>query len=245
MDLFDFIPFRNEMAKVYHGLLDNATHTSETPVFSELKVRRYECPLDAVTALISTKIESWVGWSLMNQKTAVGGMKTIRAEVSSLALLGMKIDLTFGLLEETDVNGRRITTVNGKAHTRIDSKGDLGESRRMLRMMLFALDVEFRKQMVRDEDYAYRSLDPNGANSAFQQLFDDTKLEHRKSTPKAKTIELKKSSRKEVPFTPAAKAASPTGASPSDRNGSATDPPMEDDKPSKPKVTVISLKKNS
>lgn len=245
MDLFDFIPFRNEMAKVYHGLLDNATHTSETPVFSELKVRRYECPLDVVATLINEKIESWVGWNLKNQKTAVGGMKTIRAEVYSFALLGMKIDLTFGLIEETDVNGRRITTVNGKAHTRIDSKGDLGESRRMLRMMLSALDFEFRKQIVRDEDYAYRSLDPHGTNSAFQQLFDETKLEHRKSTPKAKTIEMKKSFRKEVPFTPAAKAADTTEDSPSDRNGPVTPPVPVADMPSKPKITVISLKKNS
>lgn len=245
MDLFDLIPFRNEMAKVYHGLLDNATHTSENPVFSELKVRRYECSLENVSEFINAKIESWVGWSLKNQKTAVGGMKSIRAEVSSFALLGMKIDINFGLLEETDVNGRKITTVNGKAHTRIDSKGDLGESRRMLRMMLSALDFEFRKQIVKDEDYAYRSLNPNGANATFQQLFDETKLEHRKSTPTAKTIELKKSSKKEVPFTPAAKAADAAEATPSDLNGSATAPAPVADNPSKPKITVISLKKNS
>ncbi|MCE1275007.1 MAG: hypothetical protein LWW75_10890, partial [Chlorobiales bacterium] len=77
MDLFDFIPFRNEMAKVYHGLTDNATHTSENPVFDELRVRRYECPIDTIADFITEKIENWVGWNLKNQKTAVGGMKTI------------------------------------------------------------------------------------------------------------------------------------------------------------------------
>ncbi|UWX58624.1 hypothetical protein NY406_05000 [Chlorobaculum sp. MV4-Y] len=191
MDLSSFLPFRDEMVKVYHCLTNNATHTSEKPVFSELKVRRYSCPLENVSDFITNKIEGWVGWELKSQKTAVGGMKTIRAEVSSFALLGMKIDVTFGLVEETDINGRKITTVNGKAHTRIDSKGDLGESRRMLRMMLASLDFEFRPQIVHEDEYVHRSIDPKNSNAAFQQLFDESTLEHRPSTPKAKSIELK------------------------------------------------------
>ncbi|NTU68553.1 MAG: hypothetical protein HGB02_06715 [Chlorobiaceae bacterium] len=251
MDLFDFIPFKDEMAKVYQGLMENATHTSETPVFSELRVRRYAVPIETIAEFTTRKVEHWVGWNLKNQKTAVGGMRSIRAEVSSFALLGMKIDITFGLLEETDVNGLKITTVNGKAHTRIDSKGDLGESRRMLRMMLSALDFEFKRQIVKDEDYSYRSLDPKGATGAFQQLFDDTKLEHRPSSPKAKTIEFKKTPRKEVdlhsaggdgnevPATRSANAPEPNGSV------SATAAVDEAPKPAKPKITVISLKKNS
>jgi hypothetical protein len=255
MDLLDFIPFRNEMAKVYHGLTDNATHTSEKPVFDELRVRRYDCPIDTISDYIVEKIENWVGWNLKNQKTAVGGMKTIRAEVTSFALLGMKIDITFGLVEEKDINGRPITTVNGKAHTNIDSKGDLGESRRMLRMMLATLDFEFRRQIVSESDYAYRSLDPSGANAASQQLFDETKLEHRPSNPKPKKIELKKSDKQEIKLnkpgsTPeTVSAASPEQPSSSEPNGSAVAAPQagEDsaNKPSKPKITVISLKKNS
>ncbi len=248
MDLFDFIPFRDEMAKVYHGLMENATHTSENPVFSELKVRRYAVPIGTVAEFIMQKIEHWVGWSLKNQKTAVGGMRSIRAEVSSFALLGMKIDITFGLLEETDVNGLKITTINGKAHTRIDSKGDLGESRRMLRMMLSSLDFEFRRQVVKESDYTYRSLDPNGATGAFQQLFDETRLEHRPSSPKAKTIEFKKPARQEIQLSsnngsgiPAAEPAADTASAP-EQNGS---PTAEAAKPAKPKITVISLKKNS
>ncbi|NTV01205.1 MAG: hypothetical protein HGB04_00265 [Chlorobiaceae bacterium] len=249
MDLFDFIPFKDEMAKVYHGLMENATHTSENPVFSELRVRRYAAPIEVIAGFITEKIEHWVGWSLKNQKTAVGGMRSIRAEVSSFALLGMKIDITFGLLEETDVNGLKITTVNGKAHTRIDSKGDLGESRRMLRMILSALDFEFRRQIINDSDYAYRSLNPNGASGAFQQLFDETRLEHRPSNPKAKTIEFKKAAKQEIQLT----TSKSNGAQASDQaaapesNGSASAPAAGEEapKPAKPKITVISLKKNS
>jgi hypothetical protein len=257
MDLFDFLPFRDEMVKVYHCLTNNATHTSETPVFSELKVRRYACPIDDIANFIIHKAENWVGWSLKNQKTAVGGMKTIRTEVSSFALLGMKIDVTFGLMEENDINGRKITTVNGKAHTRIDSRGDLGESRRMLRMMLSALDFEFRPHILSENDYAYRSPDPKGAAAAFQQLFDETKLEHRPSTPTAKSIELKKPAKQAIEFKSSRKSNEPAtsvaqtvqSGVPATANGSpaTSSAPAEEGahKPSKPKITVISLKNNS
>ncbi|NTU53259.1 MAG: hypothetical protein HGA97_06095 [Chlorobiaceae bacterium] len=256
MDLFNFLPFRDEMVKVYHCLTDNATHTSENPVFIELKVRRYACPLDDVADFISSKSEHWVGWSLKNQKTAVGGMKTIRSEVSSFALLGMKIDVTFGLVEETDINGRTMTTVNAKAHTRIDSRGDLGESRRMLRMMLSALDFEFRPQIISEDDYTFRSRDPKSSASAFQQLFDETVLEHRPSLQKAKTIEVKKTAKQAIEFKssrksaePAATSSAPTTTVPLVANGApaSTASPVgeETPKPSKPKITVISLKNNS
>jgi len=62
--------------------------------------------------------------------------------------------------------------------------------------MLGALDFEFRKQVVKDEDYQYRSLDPKGAAAACQQIFNEARLQknHKKieSTPKAKAIEFKK-----------------------------------------------------
>ena len=274
MDPFSFLPFRDEMVKVYHGLTSNATHTSDKPVFAELKVRHYAAPSNEVSEVIVNKIESWVGWSLKSEKTAVGGMKSIRAEVSSFALLGMKIDVTFGLIEETDVNGLKITTVNAKAHTRIDSRGDLGESRRMLRMMLASLDFEFRPQILSEDDYVLRSLDPKNSSSAFQQLFDETKLEHRSSNPKPKTIELKKPAKQSIELKkpskqtielkkPAAKqtiefkssrnggetAKAPEPISPI-QNGTPAETPAstgqeEAKKPSRPKITVVSLKKNS
>ncbi|NTU58229.1 MAG: hypothetical protein HGB00_04830 [Chlorobiaceae bacterium] len=255
MDLFSFIPFRDEMVKVYHGLTDNATHTSDNPVFNELKIRRYDSAMEDVADVIIEKMEHWVGWSLKDQKTAVGGMKSIRGEVSSFALLGMKIDITFGLMQETDINGRPITTVNGKAHTRIDSKGDLGESRRMLRMMLSSLDFEFRPQIIHEDDYIFRSLDPKGAATAFQNLFDETRLEHRPSNPKAKSIEFKKPGKQAIEFKSSRnsgdliqKPATPQAVA-AEQNGSSapTAAPVGDaaQKTSKPKITVISLKKNS
>jgi hypothetical protein len=255
MDLFYFVPFRDEMVKVYHCLTDNATHTSENPVFNELKVRRYDCPIDDIADFILHKMEHWVGWSLKDNKTAVGGMKSIRGEVSSFALLGMKIDVSFGLVEETDVNGRKITTVNGKAHTRIDSKGDLGESRRMLRMMLSGLDFEFRPQIIHEDDYIFRSLDPKGSSAAFQQLFDETRLEHRPSNPKAKSIEFKKPAKQAIEFKSSRTSGDQVQISTSsqavaaEQIGSSATPstPSGDNtqKPAKPKITVISLKKNS
>jgi len=195
MDLTDFIPFKTEFAKAYHGLTGNATHTSESPVFNELKVRRYDLSAEEVSEFIIDKIERWVGWNFKNEKTAVGGMRVVRAEVFSFALLGMKIDVTFGLHEEKDVNGRFITTVNAKALTNIESKGDLGESRRVIRMMLGALDFEFRRNIINEEDYHYRSIDPKGSTAAFQQIFDEAKLQNQKKpdgSPKTKTIEFKK-----------------------------------------------------
>ncbi|HWQ25304.1 MAG TPA: hypothetical protein VN367_00850 [Chlorobaculum sp.] len=255
MDLFSFVPFRDEMVKVYHCLTDNATHTSENPVFNELKVRRYDCPIDDIADFIILKMDHWVGWSLKDHKTAVGGMKTIRGEVSSFALLGMKIDVSFGLVEETDVNGRKITTVNGKAHTRIDSKGDLGESRRMLRMMLAGLDFEFRPQIIHEDDYIFRSLDPKGASAAFQQLFDETRLEHRPSNPKAKSIEFKKPAKQAIEFKSSRSSgdqvqlSATAQAVAAEQNTSSSTPSAlageSVQKPAKPKITVISLKKNS
>jgi hypothetical protein len=197
MDLTDFIPFKTEFAKAYHGLTGNATHTSELPVFNELKVRRYEAAAEDISSFIIEKTDRWVGWNFKNEKTAVGGMTVIRAEVFSFALLGMKIDVSFGLHEEKDVNGRFITTVNAKALTNIESKGDLGESRRVIRMMLGALDFEFYKKIINEEDYRYRSVDPQGSTAAFQHIFDEAKLQNQKrvdGAPKAKAIEFKKKS---------------------------------------------------
>lgn len=260
MDLTDFIPFKTEFAKAYHGLTDNATHTSETPVFNELKVRRYEAPTAEISDFILEKIDRWVGWNFKNEKTAVGGMTVIRAEVFSFALLGMKIDVTFGLHEERDVNGRFITTVNAKALTNIESKGDLGESRRVIRMMLGALDFEFRKNIISEEDYLYRSVDPKGPAAAFQHIFDEAKLQNQKKpdgSPKAKAIEFKKKSPVQtIPLKIAGRNASEEPAKQNDstltaqaQNGSvppaavqsAQESPVEA-KPARPKFTIITKK---
>jgi len=260
MDLTDFIPFKTEFTKAYHGLTGNATHTSEKPVFSELKVRRYETSAAEISEFIVEKIERWVGWGFKNEKTAVGGMTVIRAEVFSFALLGMKIDVTFGLHEEKDVNGRPITTVNAKALTNIESKGDLGESRRVIRMMLGAIDFEFHKKIINEEDYAYRSVDPKGSTAAFQHIFDESKLQNQKKpdgAPKAKNIEFKKKSpvqtiplkiiSKDTNEDPAQKKDSAT--SDQLKNGSTLDSAAKDalespsdSKPSRPKFTIITKK---
>ena len=247
MDLLDFVPFRNELNKAYHGLTDNANQTSENPVFDELKVRRFAKPLKEAADFIVDKIEHWVGWNLTSKKTSVGGMMMIRAEVFSFALLGTKITVTFGLSEEIDRSGMPITTINSKAETEIESRGDLGESRRVIRMVLSALDFEFRKFHVKDDEYLFRSLDPKGQTQALQELFDNAALQ-------SKPVEEKKKTTKQaisIPFKPAAKSngASPKAAS-SEKNEESVNPAASGDssgsekKPSKSKVKVIKLKNN-
>ncbi len=249
MDLLDFIPFQTEFNKTSFGLTTNASHTSENPVFSELKVRRYDRPAAEISEFITTKIDHWVGWNLKSEKTAVGGMTSIRALVNSFLLFGMTIDVHFGLLEERDINGRLITTVNAKAVTHIESKGDLGESRRVIRMMLGALDFDFRSFAIKQEDYRYRSLDPEGSAAAFQQIFNEARIQHEKKpqgTPKATAIEFKKNPAPQtIPLRKSSSATDPSAPITTPdadlQNGSAQTP--EEPKPSKPKVMIISMKK--
>ena len=257
MDLSELIPFKNEFNKTYYGLKSNATHTSEHPLFHELKVRRYDLPIGEITEFILTKINHWVGWNLIYEKTAVGGMTAIRAEVSSFLLFGLKINITFGLLEEKDVNGRLITSVNAKAETQIESRGDLGESRRVIRMMLGALDFEFRNKILSEEAYQFRSLDAKGAAAESQQLFNEAKLQTTavsEGAPKAKAIEFKKrppvqtiqltSSSKSHETVPASAPLSATA----EQNGSSVsfpdvDPTVDQARASKPKIMIVTSKK--
>jgi len=232
MDLLDLLPFRKEMAKAYYGLTDNATHTSVSPIFPELKVRRFAKKTDEISEYITSKIDQWVGWDLRSKKTAVGGMTVIQAEVSSFALLGIKIKITLGLLEETDCKGERITTINAKAETQIESKGDMGESRRMIRMILESTDSEFAGSTLTEDEYFLRSLDAEGPAAAFQQIFNQAELRHTKKPSgraKATTIEFRKAPSKQViDIKPSTKKAEPPATPSSTR----------------PKVTVITTKKS-
>ncbi len=245
MDLLDFVPFRNELNKAHHGLTDNTNQTSEHPVFEELKVRRFSKPAKEVADFIAEKIEHWVGWNLRSKKTSVGGMTMIRTEVSSFALLGTKITATFGLSEEIDRNGQPIATINAKAKTEIDSRGDLGESRRVIRMVLAALDFEFRKFHIKDDEYLFRSLDPKGQTQAMQELFDNANFQTKPSEEK------KKPAKQAIPFKSAAKSngASPTASSSEKTETSAStaaaagESSASEKKPSRAKVKVIKLKK--
>ncbi|MEI6691799.1 MAG: hypothetical protein WCL43_03660 [Chlorobium sp.] len=260
MDLFDLIPFKSEFTKAYYGVTSNATHTSEQPIFHELKVRRYDRSEAEISEFILTKIDHWVGWNLRNEKKAVGGMTSIRAEVSSFILFGMKINISFGLLEETDINGRLITSVNAKAETQIESRGDLGESRRAIRMMLGAVDFEFRNTIIKEEDYQYRSLDTKGAAAAFQQVFNEAQLQTTKQTegtPKAKTIEFKKRPAVQtIQLKPSIKSDDAPLASASvldadEHNELSATPPdsaipaiaVEQAKPARPKIMIVTSKK--
>jgi len=258
MELIDFLPFKSEFTKASHGLTTNATHTSEKPVFDELKVRRYDKPVINISEFILNKIDHWIGWNLISEKTAVGGICTIRAEISSFILFGLKINITFGLFEEKDINDRFITTVNVKAETHIESRGDLGESRRAIRMMLGALDFEFRKEQITEEDYQYRSRDTQGATAASQQMFNDAQLQHKtkpEGTTKATTIEFKKKPAVQtIQLKPTLKSNEPPLAetplsgeiiqNDSMKNDNVTDITDTETKPSKPKIIIVTTKKN-
>ncbi len=256
MDLLYLLPFKTELNKAYQGLTSNATHTSEEPVFHELKVRRYDKPLAEISEFITNKIDRWVGWNLLSEKTTVGGMVAIRADVSSFILFGMKINITFGLLEEKDIDGALMTSVNAKAETQIESRGDLGESRRAIRMMLGAMDFEFRREIINEEDYHYRSVDAKGHSAEAQQIFNEAQLQQKKKiegTPKASTIEFKKRPPIEIQLKPSVKTDTPAPAAPSasypvEQNGAAvssTDVEMnpEQTRPQKPKIMIVTSKK--
>jgi hypothetical protein len=257
MELIDFLPFRSEFNKACYGLTTNATHTSENPVFNELKVRRYDKPVADISEFVLSKVEHWLGWTLISEKTAVGGMNTIRAEVSSFILFGLKINVTFGLLEEKDINGRMITTVNAKAETRIESRGDLGESRRAIRMILGAMDFEFRTEQIAEKDYQYRSLDTKGSAAASQQIFNEAQLQQHKqpeSSQKGTAIEFKKKPAiQTILLKPTAKIEVPTltdtPLSVADiQNGSSASLPAapvtaEETRPQKPKIMFVTTNK--
>jgi hypothetical protein len=256
MDLFDFIPFRSEFDKAYYGLTSNATHTSEKPVFDELKVRRFDLPAATLAEFITSKIDHWIGWNLKSEKTTVGGMTSIRAQVNSFALLGMVIEVTFGLLEEKDISGKLFTTVNAKAETHIESKGDLGESRRVIRMMLSAMDHEFRTDRLSDEEYLFRTRNTRESAVAFQQIFDNAKLQHEKKptgTPKSKPIEFKKKPVQTIQLKPSKNADVSSSPAQQSIQLDKNDSPLKDSapemgngeiKPLKPKITIISTKKS-
>lgn len=161
-------------------------------------------------------------------------MTVIQTNVSSFALLGTRIEATFGLSEEKDRNGNPITTLNAKASTNIASRGDLGESRRVIRMMVSAVDFEFRKAMIKEDDYFLLSLDPRGSTNALQEIFDNSKL---KSTPATS-----KKTAQPIAFTPSGSSMQAASAT----NGTATPPPAPGNgssSSSKRKVTVIKLNK--
>jgi hypothetical protein len=257
MDLFDFIPFRSEFEKAYHGLTSNATHTSEKPVFSELKVRRFDLPAAELAKFVVDKIEHWVGWTLKGEKTAVGGMTSIRAQVNSFALLGMAVDVTFGLLEETDREGKPVTTVNAKAVTQIESRGDLGESRRVIRMILSAMDHEFRSNRINEEDYLHRIFNTKTTGAAFQEIFDSAKLQNDKKpsgSAKSKSVEFRKKPVQTIQLKPSVKSESapePASAAASEKpepvepttGDTAAGTVSAEVKPSKPKIMIITPKK--
>jgi len=258
MDFNDLFPFKNELNKAYQGIISNATHTSEQPAFDELRVRRYAKPMAEIAEFIVEKIDRWIGWFVLSEKTAVGGMTTIRAEVSSVILFGLKINVTFGLFEEKASNGSLITTVNAKAETQIDARGDLGESRRVIRMMLGALDFNFKKEQIKEEEYQERSLDAKGAASAMQEMFNNAELQQTaksegaakatpiefKKRPAVQTIQIKPSVKRDDPF------ATPATSDNSFQNIAQQSSPIaertpEETRAAKPKITIVTTKKPS
>ncbi len=256
MDLNDFIPFKNEFNKACQGITSNATQTSDQPVFEELRVRRYRRPMSDLSGFIVDKIDRWIGWLIIREKTAAGGITTIRAEVSSIILFGLKVNVTFGLFEERDSSGLLMTTVNAKAETQIGARGDLGESRRVIRMMLGALDFNFKKNQITEEDYHHRSLDTKGASAAMQQIFNEAPLEQTKKSEgmaKATPIEFKKKTAVQtIQIRPSLKKEEPVPTSApsyinvrtiSSESSSETVTTLEEPRPSKPKITIVTTKK--
>lgn len=244
----NLIPFRTGLDKACQGITTNATRTSETPAFEELRVRRFSRSIDEVALFVSEKIDHWIGWFLLQEKKKGNGM-LIRAEVSSVILFGMKISLTIGLYEEKDHSGEALTTVHAKAETQIESKGDLGESRRAIRMILGALDFNFRNHQLTDETYRECSTDSMHHAQEATKIFDQPEKEQHpkpaaiKKRAPVQTIQLRSSSKSEqavVEETPRQRENDPVS---NEQNATTSRQEITVSKPSKPKITIVTTKK--
>uniref|UniRef100_Q3ASD3 Uncharacterized protein n=1 Tax=Chlorobium chlorochromatii (strain CaD3) TaxID=340177 RepID=Q3ASD3_CHLCH len=267
MESNGFFPFRSELLKASIGLATTITETSEQPIFDELKIRRYNVPADEIASFILTKLDHWFGWNMLSDRPSKNNTRLIRADVGSILLFGLKIKVTYGLYEEKDANERPITSVHAHAETSIESKGDLGESRRVIRMMLSALDFNYLTEQLHDEEYQSRSLDCAATRYILEQMFVvEPEPEPAKpapsKVPKATVIELRKpnpvqtiplitkpkSNEADVvallePMETEQPAANVAALEEETYQSSATSA-AGDDKPAKPKIIVVTSKKN-
>ncbi len=128
------------LRKALQAFTSNASETSETPEFLELKTRRYKARAREVYEIALSLPSRWFGWRVISREKNLGGMSAFKCEIFSALLGGNRLELSVWMLEETTADGEVTTVVNAKCISQAPTKGDLGECRRNVAFFLFALD---------------------------------------------------------------------------------------------------------
>jgi hypothetical protein len=131
------------LRKALQAFTNNASETSETPEYTELKTRRYNASVREVYELALSLPARWFGWRVVSREKNLGGMSAFKCEIFSTLLGGNRLELSVWMIEETNAEGETVTVVNAKCVSQAPTKGDLGECRRNVAFFLFALDEAF------------------------------------------------------------------------------------------------------
>lgn len=123
---------------------DNVAKTSDDAEFDELRTRHYKARLNDIYDAILKKVDIWIGWETANREKSLGNMAIIKCKVPSLLLIGTQCQVDIWLNEIKRDDGTYETVLNAKCAC--GSFGvDLGESQRMITMLVFALDDMFEQ----------------------------------------------------------------------------------------------------
>lgn len=149
---------------------ENAARTSDDAEFDELRPRHYKARLNEIYDAILKKVDIWIGWEAANNEKSLGNMAIIKCKVPSLLLVGTTCLVDIWLNEIKREDGSYETVLNAKS--RCGNMGlDLGESQRMITMLVFALDDMFEQ---------YRSVEYTAGSSSFSNPPDALGVKPRK-----------------------------------------------------------------
>jgi len=126
------------------ALTENVARTSEDAEFDELRARHYKVRLNEVYDAILKKVDFWIGWEAANNEKSLGNMAIIKCKVPSLLLVGTSCQVDIWLNEIKREDGDYETILNAQCCCGTIGV-DLGESQRMITMLVFALDEMFEQ----------------------------------------------------------------------------------------------------
>jgi len=135
------------LSKARLAFISNEAETSEKPEYEELKTRRYALSVKDVYEIALGFASRWVNWRVVNRGKNFGGMAQLKCDVYSVLLGGNKLELSLIFSEERTSFGGICTVVNAKSVSTAPTKGDLGENRRWIALMLYSLDTAVAERL--------------------------------------------------------------------------------------------------
>ncbi|MDX2129767.1 MAG: hypothetical protein SFU91_12100 [Chloroherpetonaceae bacterium] len=135
------------LSKARLAFISNEAETSEKPEYEELKTRRYALSVKEVYEIALGFASRWVNWRVVNRGKNFGGMAQLKCDVYSVLLGGNKLELSLIFSEERTTFGGICTVVNAKSVSTAPTKGDLGENRRWIALMLYSLDTAVAERL--------------------------------------------------------------------------------------------------